>query len=145
MSARLSEWRETDGSAGAWCARLRGVPGSVLIVDDHPRFRATARRALECDGWTVVGEAHDGEAGLAAAQRLAPDLVLLDIGLPDVSGLVVARQLAQRAPGVAVVLVSTHDAGDFAELAAAHGARGFLPKADVCGPALDGLLTGSLE
>jgi DNA-binding NarL/FixJ family response regulator len=117
------------------------VPGRVLIVDDHPRFRRTARRALECDGWTVVGEAADGANGLAEAQRLAPDLVLLDIGLPDVSGLVVAQQLADRAPGVAVVLVSTQDAGDFAALAAAHGARGFLPKAELSGPALDGLLT----
>jgi DNA-binding NarL/FixJ family response regulator len=116
------------------------VPGSVLIVDDHPRFRATARRALECDGWTVVGEAAGGQEGLAAARRLVPDLVLLDVGLPDVSGLVVARALADQAPEIAVVLVSTRDAGDFAELAAAHGARGFLPKADLSGPALDGLL-----
>jgi DNA-binding NarL/FixJ family response regulator len=117
------------------------MPGRVLIVDDHPRFRATARRALECDGWTVVGEAEDGTRGLAEATRLAPDLVLLDIGLPDISGLVVARQLADAAPGTAVILVSTQDAGDFAELAAAHGARGFLPKADLSGPALDGLLS----
>jgi DNA-binding NarL/FixJ family response regulator len=118
------------------------VPGRrVLVVDDHPRFRATARRALECDGWTVVGEAHDGAAALAEARRLAPDLVLLDVGLPDVSGLLVARALADTAPGVAVVLVSTHDAGDFAQLAHAHGARGFLAKAELSGAALDGLLT----
>lgn len=117
------------------------MPGRVLIVDDHPRFRATARRALECDGWTVVGEAEDGTHGLAEAERLAPDLVLLDIGLPDVSGLVVAQQLADRAPDVVVVLVSTQDAGDFAALAAEHGAKGFLPKAELSGPALDGLLT----
>lgn len=117
------------------------MPGSVLIVDDHPRFRRTARRALECDGWTVVGEAQDGTNGLAEAQRLAPDLVLLDIGLPDVSGLVVAQQLAAAQPDVAVVLVSTQDAGDFAALAAAHGAKGFLAKADLSGAALDGLLT----
>jgi DNA-binding NarL/FixJ family response regulator len=117
------------------------VPGRVLIVDDHPRFRATARRALECDGWTVVGEAQDGLGGLAETERLAPDLVLLDIGLPDVSGLVVAQRLAASAPDVAVVLVSTQDAGDFAELAAAHGARGFLAKADVGGPALYRLLS----
>ena len=120
---------------------MHGVPGSVLIVDDHPRFRRTARRALECDGWTVVGEAQDGTNGLAEAQRLTPDLVLLDIGLPDVSGLVVAQQLADAQPDVAVVLVSTQDAGDFAALAAAHGAKGFLAKADLSGAALDGLLT----
>jgi DNA-binding NarL/FixJ family response regulator len=134
-------WRETDAPRGAPSATLRPVPGRVLIVDDHPRFRRTARRALECDGWTVVGEAADGTHGLAEAERLEPDLVLLDIGLPDVSGLIVAQQLADRAPGVAVVLVSTQDAGDFAALAAAHGARGFLPKAELSGPALDGLLT----
>jgi DNA-binding NarL/FixJ family response regulator len=115
------------------------MPGSVLIVDDHERFRATARRALECDGWTVVGEAQDGSGALTEAQRLTPDLVLLDIGLPDVSGLVVAQRLADASPGVAVVLVSTQDAGDFEELAAAHGAKGFLPKAELSGPALDGL------
>jgi DNA-binding NarL/FixJ family response regulator len=119
---------------------MRAMPGSVLIVDDHPRFRATARRALECDGWTIVGEAADGTRALAEAQRLLPDLVLLDIGLPDVSGLVVARRLAEATPQVAVVLVSTQDAGDFEELATAHGARGFLPKADLSGDALDRLL-----
>ncbi len=134
-------WRETDPSGGGPSATLLPVPGSVLIVDDHPRFRRTARRALECEGWTVVGEAEDGARGLEEARRLAPDLVLLDIGLPDVSGLTVARQLADTAPGVAVVLVSTQDAGDFEELAAAHGAKGFLAKADLSGPALDGLLT----
>lgn len=134
-------WRETDTSRRAASATLPGVPGRVLIVDDHPRFRRTARRALECDGWTVVGEAHDGTHGLAEAARLAPDLVLLDIGLPDVSGLTVARQLADAQPDVAVVLVSTQDGDDFAALAAAHGARGFLAKADLSGAALDGLLT----
>jgi DNA-binding NarL/FixJ family response regulator len=117
------------------------VPGSVLIVDDHPRFRATARRALECDGWTVIGEAQDGSEALAQTARLTPDLVLLDIGLPDISGLQVAQRLHDAQPQVAVVLTSTQDAGDFAELAAAHGAKGFLPKADVSGPALDGLLS----
>jgi DNA-binding NarL/FixJ family response regulator len=116
------------------------MPGrSVLIVDDHPRFRATARRALELDGWTVLGEAADGAAALTEAARLRPDLVLLDVGLPDVSGLTVAEQLRGR--GLDVVLVSTHDAGDFAELAAAHGAKGFLAKADLSGPALDDLVS----
>jgi DNA-binding NarL/FixJ family response regulator len=67
--------------------------------------------------------------------------VLLDIGLPDISGLQVAQRLHDAQPQVAVVLTSTQDAGDFAELAAAHGAKGFLPKADVSGPALDGLLS----
>jgi DNA-binding NarL/FixJ family response regulator len=116
------------------------MPGRVLIVDDHARFRAIARRALECDGWTVVGEAVDGRSGLAEAQRTEPDLVLLDVGLPDVSGLAVSRELAARAPHIAVVLVSTHDAEDYADLGAANGACGFLAKADLSGVALDALL-----
>jgi two-component system response regulator EvgA len=116
------------------------MPQTVLIVDDHVRFRALARRALEHDGWTVVGEAADGETALAAAGRLAPDLVVLDVGLPDISGLEVARRLRATQPALPVVLVSTHGADDFAELAAAHGARGFLPKSDLSGQALRDLL-----
>src|SRR4051812_48389201 len=107
------------------------MPSTVLIVDDHVRFRALARRALEHDGWTVVGEAADGESAIAAAGELAPDLVVLDVGLPDISGLEVTRRLGVAQPGLPVVLVSTHGADDFAELAAAHGARGFLPKAEL--------------
>jgi len=63
---------------------------TILVIDDHGGFRATARRLLEHDGWSVIGEAVDGETGLAAAASLAPDVVLLDIGLPDVDGFVVA-------------------------------------------------------
>ena len=58
------------------------MPRTVLIVDDHAGFRAYARRALELDGWEVVGEAADGASGVEAAGRLAPELVLLDVGLP---------------------------------------------------------------
>jgi DNA-binding NarL/FixJ family response regulator len=114
--------------------------GTVLIVDDHERFRATARRALEVDGWTVVAEAGDGASGLRAAGEARPDVVLLDVGLPDMSGLEVARRLHDTAPDLAVVLVSTHDAGDYADLAQTHGARGFIPKADLSGDVLADLL-----
>jgi DNA-binding NarL/FixJ family response regulator len=112
----------------------------VLIVDDHERFRATARRALEVDGWTVVGEAADGASALDAADRIDADVVLLDIGLPDMSGLEVAAALRERSPSLAVVLVSTHDEGDYGQLAAETGARGFIAKADLSGDALDALL-----
>lgn len=114
---------------------------SVLIVDDHERFRSVARRALEVDGWAVVGEAADGLSGLAEAERLAPDVVLLDVMLPDVSGLEIARRLRDEVPGSDVVLVSTHEEEDYAGLAVEHGACGFLPKADLSGDALDALLT----
>lgn len=114
---------------------------SVLIVDDHARFRSVARRALEVDGWDVVGEAADGLSGLAEAGRLEPDVVLLDVMLPDVSGLEITRRVRDEVPGTDVVLVSTHEEEDYAGLAAEHGAVGFLPKADLSGDALDALLS----
>jgi DNA-binding NarL/FixJ family response regulator len=62
------------------------MPVSVLIVDDHPSFRATARLLLESEGFEVVGEAADGASGLRQARELEPDLVLLDVQLPDIDG-----------------------------------------------------------
>src|SRR5262249_59914864 len=100
----------------------------VLLIDDHKAFRVNARRTLEAAGYELVGTAGDGASGLDAARELAPDLVLLDIGLPDISGLEVAHVLHEANPALPVVLISTHDAGDFAELARSHGARGFLAK-----------------
>ena len=115
---------------------------SVLIVDDHARFRRTARRALERDGWTIAGEAEDGAGALRAARALQPDVVLLDVGLPGTSGLVVARRLHAGMPELVIVVISTHDSAEYHELAVANGAHGFLPKAELTGAALDALLQG---
>jgi two-component system response regulator EvgA len=120
------------------------MPPSLLIVDDHARFRQTARRALERDGWTVAGEAADGAEALRAARALAPDVVLLDAGLPGVSGLEVARRLHAGMPHIAVVVISTHDSADYHDLAVANGARGFLPKAELTGAALEAVLSGGV-
>ena len=79
---------------------------TVLIVDDHPGFRASARMLLEAEGFDVVGEAGDGRSGLDAAAELQPDVVLLDIQLPDMDGFAVAAGLdsngngAGRGPGL---------------------------------------------
>jgi len=115
---------------------------SVLIVDDHDRFRVTVRRALERDGWIVAGEAVDGAGALRAARALQPDLVLLDVGLPDMSGLEVLRRLRDGMPQLVVVVVSTHESADYHEIAVANGARGFLAKSELTGAALDALLAG---
>ena len=65
----------------------------VLIVDDHPSFRSAARLLLEHEGFEVIGEAEDGASGLAATSELSPDLVLLDINLPDLDGFDVASRI----------------------------------------------------
>ena len=82
-------------------------------------------------------------AALRAAHALEPDVVLLDVGLPDMSGLEVARRLRDGSPRSAVVVVSTQDSADYRDLAVANGARGFLPKAELTGDALDALLGAS--
>jgi DNA-binding NarL/FixJ family response regulator len=113
---------------------------SVLIVDDHPSFRATARLLLESEGFDVVGEAADGAGGLRDARALAPDLVLLDVQLPDIDGFEVAAQLTGAGDGPAVVLTSSRDEADFGPLVAASGARGFVPKAELSGAVLLALM-----
>jgi len=116
------------------------VSPTVLIVDDHAAFRAGARALLEADGYDVVGEAPDGQAGLDAVWTLNPDVVLLDVRLPDMDGFTVAGCLAARGCGAAVIVTSSSDDPLYRERAQSSGARGFVAKHDVCGAALDRLL-----
>jgi len=116
------------------------VTVSVLIVDDHSGFRRRARRLLEAEGYAVVGEAEDGAGGVAAARALSPDLVLLDLNLPDTDGFAVAEQLTAAPDAPAVVITSTRDAADVADRVRACGARGFVPKGELSGAALDAVL-----
>ena len=113
---------------------------TVLIVDDHPGFRASARRMLEADGYRVVGEAQDGRSGIAAARALRPDIVLLDVHLPDFDGFEVAAALTGSDDAPLVVLTSSRDSGDFHAMIARSGARGFVAKAELSGAALEALL-----
>lgn len=114
---------------------------TVLIVDDHPSFRATARLLLEVEGYEVVGEAEDGGAALDAVRELEPDLVLLDINLPDIDGFAVAHRLAEgRGPHPAVILISSRDSSDYGTLVSDSAVRGFISKADLSGAALADLL-----
>jgi len=112
---------------------------SVLIVDDHPSFRASARRLLECDGFDVVGEAEDGLGALDAVERLHPDVVLLDVQLPDIDGLEVAARLTRNGATPAIVLTSSRDVEDVGLLAGRDGVRGFIPKSELSGAALEAL------
>jgi DNA-binding NarL/FixJ family response regulator len=120
---------------------IRAVPSTVLIVDDNERFRVRARRLLEGDGYAVVAEAADGAGAIETAKRLGPGLVLLDIQLPDMSGMEVAERLTGWPDPPDIVLTSSHDAADFGERLSRCGARGFVPKAELSGEALAALLS----
>jgi DNA-binding NarL/FixJ family response regulator len=120
--------------AGDWMCDDPGVAVSVLIVDDHAWFRASARKLLELEGFEVVGEAADGASALELAQVLEPELVLLDVGLPDVSGFEIAMRLAGAA--AKVVLTSSRDQRDLGRRVHESGALGFVPKDQLSGEAL---------
>jgi DNA-binding NarL/FixJ family response regulator len=116
------------------------VATSVLIVDDHPSFRASARMLLECEGFDVIGEAEDGLSALDAVSRLHPDVVLLDVQLPDINGFEVAERLTANGGSPAIVLTSSRDVEDIGLLAGRVGVRGFIPKSELSGSALEALL-----
>jgi DNA-binding NarL/FixJ family response regulator len=113
---------------------------TILIVDDHAGFRASARRVLEAAGYEVMADAVDGDSGVAAAVDLGPDVVLLDLQLPDIDGFEVARRLERAGVASAIVLTSSRDRSDFGSLIDSSGARGFVPKAELSAESLAALL-----
>jgi DNA-binding NarL/FixJ family response regulator len=115
---------------------------TLLIVDDHPGFRSLARKLLEAGGFEVVGEAADGQAAVAIARELRPEVVLLDIQLPDIDGFQVTARLADGEAGPVVVLTSTRDRADYGQRVERSGARGFIPKAELSGAALRAFVGG---
>jgi DNA-binding NarL/FixJ family response regulator len=115
---------------------------TLLIVDDHSGFRSLARRLLEAGGFDVVGEAATGQAAVAAVRELRPDVVLLDIQLPDIDGFEVTARLADGGTGPVVVLTSTRDRADYGERVERCGARGFIPKVELSGAAVQAFLGG---
>ena len=113
---------------------------TVPIVDDHSAFRSRAKRLLESEGFEVVGEAADGASGVDAAKRLAQDVVLLDLQLPDSTGFDVALRIAEETAPPAVVITSTRESDDYDARARRSGACGFLSKAELSGAAIEELL-----
>jgi DNA-binding NarL/FixJ family response regulator len=123
--------REIIEFASPWLCHHPHMATTVLIVDDHPTFRRFARRLLEESGFEVVAEAADARSAVTAVERWTPDVVLLDVLLPDASGLVVAEQLARRHPSPAVVLTSSRSEADLGPALRRSPARGFLSKGDL--------------
>lgn len=113
---------------------------SVLIVDDHAMFRARARTIVEAAGLDVVGEAADAASALAQCAALHPDVVLLDIQLPDGDGFAVAETLSGEADPPAVVLISSREALDFGSRLRTTSALGFIQKDDLSRATLRALL-----
>lgn len=111
-----------------------------MIADDHPSFRASARAILEAEGFQVIGEAEDGASAIEAARAFEPDVLLLDVQLPDLDGFAVCRELGTARPRPAVVLVSSREACDYGALIEQSGARGFIAKAELSGDALSAIV-----
>jgi DNA-binding NarL/FixJ family response regulator len=109
---------------------------TVLIVDDHAGFRSLARRILVAEGFDVVGEVGSGVLALESARRLRPQIVLLDIQLPDLDGFEVARRLAEERLGTATVLISSRDSTAYRRRLKDSPALGFIPKGKLSGAAL---------
>jgi len=113
---------------------------TIVVVDDHPTFRATARVLLEAEGFDVIGEAEDGASALEQVAALRPEVVLLDVQLPDIDGFEVAARLQRNGERSQIVLTSSRDAADFGTLVERSGARGFVPKDELSGAAIAALL-----
>ena len=113
---------------------------TLLIVDDHAAFRESASALLEEEGFAVVGEAADGEEAIAAVERLKPQVVLLDIQLPDTDGFAIAERLAAGPDPPWVVLISSRDESAYGPRLDTTPARGFISKNELSGSTLAALV-----
>jgi DNA-binding NarL/FixJ family response regulator len=118
---------------------------SVLVIDDDPTFRKLAVRVLEGMGLAVVGEAGTVETGAATARRLRPRAVLIDVALPDGSGLTLAGELAALPWSPRIVLTSSDPGAVTEGVALSAGAAAFIAKQDLPEDRLRALLTGSAQ
>jgi CheY-like chemotaxis protein len=132
---RLAPMR--SGSRTGTICRVRPT---VLIVDDHAEFRRSAGALLEAEGFAVIAEAADGDAAIAVVERLRPQIVLLDVQLPDLDGFTVAERLAAGRDPPVVVLISSREAAAYGPRLQAARARGFIPKRELSGSALAALV-----
>jgi CheY-like chemotaxis protein len=141
--AAASGRAESTGSFIAAASSLdqaEGVAARCMIVDDSPDFIDSATRLLESEGLEIVGTAFSGVEAVAIAGSARPDVALVDVQLGEESGLDVARLLADRAPWMRIILISTHARDDIVELLQRTPAFGFLPKTGLSATAIFDLL-----
>jgi CheY-like chemotaxis protein len=138
--ARTDDFRDFPSAGRVGSCDHQHVKPTVLIVDDHASFRRSARRLLEAEGFVVVGEASDGASALSEVRALRPQLVLLDVLLPDIDGFAVAEALAREPVRPLVVLTSSREAADLATRLERAAATGFVHKSELSGAALAALI-----
>ena len=114
---------------------------TVIIVDDHAGFRAGAAQLLKAAGYEVVASCPDGRSALAAISQLHPDVLLLDVQLPDIDGFQLIAQLDAGADGPTIVLTSSREAADYGGRVARSGAAGFITKAELSARSLAQVVT----
>ena len=118
----------------------------VLVVDDFKNWRRQVHSLLQArPTWQIIAEASDGSEAVQKAEELKPDLIVLDVGLPNLSGIEAARQIRQRSPNSAIIFLSQNSDLDVVRAALGTGALGYVHKIDAGGellPAMDAVLEG---
>jgi DNA-binding NarL/FixJ family response regulator len=105
------------------------VPFRIMIADDEPHIRSALRTIVEShQDWTVCGEAIDGIKAIEKAEELRPDLILLDVSMPNLDGLSATPQIRERVPDAGILILTLHESLDLARMAAKAGAWGFVTK-----------------
>ncbi len=124
------------------CGSIERVELTAVIVDDHAGFRDQAAELLRAAGYEVVGSCPDGRSAVDAISALRPDVVLLDVQLPDTDGFALISQLDAVSDGATIVLTSTREAADYGGRVARSGAAGFISKAELSAQSLANVVAG---
>jgi two-component system, NarL family, response regulator DegU len=106
----------------------RNMPTRLLLADDHRMLRETLRRSMLDEGFEIVGEASDGQEAVTLALEHQPDVVLMDVTMPELDGVEATRRITEQAPGVRVVMLTMHADEDVITAAIRAGAVGYLVK-----------------
>ncbi len=113
---------------------------TILVVDDDERFRRWAVAWLRAEGYDIVGEANGADAAVSWVRRLRPEVVLVDVQLPDLDGFELTEMLRAEPHAPAVLLISSRDASDYGDRISSSGARGFIRKDQLTSDVIEPLL-----